>query len=333
MNHLPLDQKASRLALGMAALGRPGYINLTHSGDLPDVTIEGMRGHAWAMLDTAWKHGIRHFDCARSYGRAEEFVGGWLRARQDTGVLRPDIVTISSKWGYEYTANWQIDVDGPHEIKDHSLQMLQKQWGETQSHLAGWLDLYQIHSATLSTGVLDDPAVIAELARLRDEHGIRVGLTLSGTGQARTLDKALTVMVDGAPLFSSVQATWNLLERSAGDALAAAHDAGWMVIVKEALANGRLTPANDDPTFAGQRRILREAAARLNTTVDALALAAVLHNPWADVVLLGAAQHDHLESNVQALDVAFDQDAADHLSGLAEPPGEYWRHRSRLAWN
>jgi hypothetical protein len=45
----------------------------------------------------------RYFDAARSYGRAEEFLGGWLAARG----IGPQEVVVGSKWGYVYTANWQ----------------------------------------------------------------------------------------------------------------------------------------------------------------------------------------------------------------------------------
>src|SRR4029078_474190 len=102
-------------------------------------------------------------------------------------------------------------------------------------------------------------------------------LTLSGPRQAETLHKALAIRIDGAPLFGAVQATWNLLERSAGDALPAAHDAGVGVIIKEGLANGRLTDRNPELSPA-----IRGAAMRGGTTIDALALAAVLGQPWGD---------------------------------------------------
>ena len=52
------------LGLGLAALGRPGYINLGHGGDLDhdyDV-IEAMEANAHAVLDAAWEAGIRYFD-------------------------------------------------------------------------------------------------------------------------------------------------------------------------------------------------------------------------------------------------------------------------------
>jgi aryl-alcohol dehydrogenase-like predicted oxidoreductase len=105
------------------------------------------------------------------------------------------------------------------------------------------------------------------------------------------------------------------------------------VIVKEALANGRLTPRNDAPGFAAALDRLAREAERLDTTIDALALAAALAQPWADIVLSGAATVVQLESNCEALAVAWDDEAATTLATLAEPPGEYWETRSGLAWN
>ena len=129
--------------------------------------------------------------------------------------------------------------------------------------------------------MLENRAVLDELARLRDA-GLAVGLTLSGPRQGETLARALEIEVAGQPLFAAVQATWNLLEPSAGPLLAAAHAAGMGVIVKEALANGRLTPRNQEPAFAVQRRLLDDTASSLGVTIDALALAAVLAPAMGD---------------------------------------------------
>lgn len=318
----------SAMGLGLAALGRPGYINLDHARDLPDDhSVVTMEAHSHIVLDTAWAASIRYFDAARSYGRAEHFLASWLANRQ----IGPDEVTVGSKWGYTYTAGWQVEAE-EHEVKEHSLPVLQRQIGESRALLGPYLDLYQIHSATLKSGVLDNEEVLAELARLRDE-GLRIGLTLSGENQAETLQQALTIYMGGAPLFASVQATWNLLEQSAGEILREAHEAGMGVIVKEALANGRLTPRNADPAFAPKRALLEQIAAEKGTTVDALALAAVLAQPWADVVLSGAATVEHLQSNVAALQVEWDEETAGRLQPLTELPEEYWAMRSQLPWN
>ncbi len=62
-----------------------------------------MQAHTWSLLDLAWQSGVRYFDAARSYRLAEQFLGTWLSAR-----LPPrDRITVGSKWGYTYTANWQ----------------------------------------------------------------------------------------------------------------------------------------------------------------------------------------------------------------------------------
>jgi aryl-alcohol dehydrogenase-like predicted oxidoreductase len=318
----------SRIGLGLAALGRPGYINLGHATDLrSDFDIAAMEARAHAVLDAAWAAGIRYFDAARSYGRAETFLASWLQSRQ----ILPGTVTVGSKWGYTYTADWKVRAD-KHEVKDHSLATLRRQSRESKEVLGPHLSLYQIHSATLESGVLENGEVLNELARLSAD-GLNIGLTVTGPRQAEILRRTLDVAVNGQRLFNCVQATWNLLEQSAGSALKEAHDAGLGVIIKEALANGRLTERNDDQSFARKCRMLTTAAVRLDTRLDALALAAVLAQPWADVVLSSAANVDQLNSNVAAQDLQWDKDASHLLDALIESPTEYWKTRAGLAWN
>ncbi|MPZ89594.1 MAG: aldo/keto reductase, partial [Nitriliruptorales bacterium] len=284
------------LGLGTAALGRPGYLNLGHGRDLgADRSVAAMERHAHAMLDAAYAAGIRHVDAARSYGHAEEFVASWLDAR---GLASGDLL-VSSKWGYTYTGGWRADAQ-VHEVKDHSLPALRRQAAESRVILGDRLKLYQIHSATLDTGVLQDRAILTELSRLAGD-GMVIGLSVSGPRQGDTIRRALEVEVDGERLFRSVQATWNLLEPSAGPALAEAHDAGWAVIIKEAVANGRLTAQDEEgPSLATVRTLLRQSAAGHGVGVDALAIAAALAQPWADVVLSGAVITPHLAGNLAA---------------------------------
>lgn len=336
MNLKPLgrtSRQVTPIGLGLAALGRPGYINLGHEQDLSHTRqdeaygVAEMEAHTHAVLDAAWQAGVRYFDAARSYGRAEQFLSSWLHARDIT----PDDLTVGSKWGYTYTAGWQVDAE-VHEVKEHSLPVLQRQIGESRALLGDFLHLYQIHSATLDSGVLENRAVLDELARLRAD-GLTIGLSLSGQYQDETLEKALEVRYDGRCLFDSVQATWNLLEISAAPALQAAYDEGLGVIVKEALANGRLTPRNDDPAFAERMRRLRAAADELQTTVDAVALAAVLAQPWATVVLSGAANVDHLHANLRAADLYLEPGLLNELYTFAESPAVYWKKRDTLDWN
>jgi aryl-alcohol dehydrogenase-like predicted oxidoreductase len=309
------DARTAEIGLGLAALGRPGYINLRHGSDIADTSPEAMERGAHAVLDAAYDGGVRAFDAARSYGAAESFLASWLR---DRGLSR-DEVFVSSKWGYAYTAGWRVEAEH-HEVKELTADQLRRQWAETRELLGDHIRLYQIHSATLESGVLDDAAVRDELAGLRDA-GVLVGLTVTGPAQAATIEHALD---NGG--FDEVQATWNLHERSAEDALARAHEAGLRVYVKEALANGRLTARG----AAGE---LAEAARELGVGEDAVALAAALARPWADVVLSGAATADQLRSNLQAREVTWDEGLERRLAGLAEDPEAYWAGRAALPWN
>ncbi|MFE4367773.1 aldo/keto reductase [Streptomyces sp. NPDC056835] len=320
---MPFERLAAaahtRIGLGIAAVGRPDYINLGRGRDLPvDRTVDAMRARAHEVLDSAYALGVRYFDAARSYGRAEEFIAEWLRGRPEIG----DAV-IGSKWGYTYTAGWRTDAE-VHEVKDHSMATFDRQIAETRAFLGKRLDLYQIHSVTPDSSALTDRALHERLAGLAAE-GVTIGLSTSGPEQPAAIRAALAVTVDGETLFTSVQATHNLLEPSAGAALAEAHDAGCSVIVKEAMANGRL--ANE-----GLPPVLADLAVETGTTPDAVALAAVLHHPWADIVLSGAATSAQLAGNVTAEEVRLDADQLARLAVLAEPAPEYWKRRAALHW-
>jgi aryl-alcohol dehydrogenase-like predicted oxidoreductase len=290
-----------RIGLGLAAVGRPGYINLGRSRDLDDLSVAGLCARTWELLDAAYAAGVRYVDVARSYGRAEEFLASWLDARPEA----TDVVA-GSKWGYTYTAGWRTDAD-VHEVKDHSVATFDRQLAETRAVLGDRLNLYQIHSVTPDSPALTDPSLHERLADLA-ATGVTVGFSTSGPDQAAAIRAALEI-----PVFRSVQATWNVLEPSAGAALTEAHAAGLRVIVKEGMANGRLATV-----LSG-----------FDAPADAVALAAILAQPWADVVLSGAATGAQLASNLRALDVPVD---LERLAPLAEPPAAYWKTRSGLPW-
>jgi aryl-alcohol dehydrogenase-like predicted oxidoreductase len=310
------------IGLGLAALGRPGYIDVGRDEDLgADRSVEAMERRAHEVLDAAHRIGIRYVDAARSYGRAEEVLASWLRAR---GAGVADVV-VGSKWGYTYVGDWRVDAP-VHEIKDHSVEAFERQLAESRSFLGDRLRLYQIHSATLETGVLEDPALLERLARLRDD-GVHVGLTTSGPRQADVVRMSLGIEAGGEPLFGSVQSTWNALERSVGPALSEAHEAGMGVIVKEALANGRIARER-----SGQTDALRSVAERIDAPIDAVVMALVLAQSWCDVVLSGAVTAAQVESNARAVDVRLSEDDLTELDSGIEPAERYWAARAALPW-
>ncbi|MFF1677845.1 aldo/keto reductase [Streptomyces sp. NPDC058256] len=308
------------IGLGLAAVGRPGYINLGREHDLGENrSVETLRTRTHELLDAAYFQGVRYFDAARSYGRSEEFLADWLNARPDI-----DDVVIGSKWGYTYTAGWTTDAE-KHEVKDHSVQAYDRQRSETAELLGDRLDLYQIHSVTPDSPALTDKELHARLADAAAQ-GLSIGFSTSGPAQADAIRAALAVTADGEPLFRTVQATYNALETSAAPALAEAHDAGLTVIVKEGMANGRLA-AEHAPG------VLRDIAGETGLGADAVALALVLRQPWAGVVLSGAATVNQLASNLHAAVVDLDDDQLAKLDALAEEPAAYWERRGQLPWH
>ncbi|KQU47035.1 aldo/keto reductase [Rhodococcus sp. Leaf278] len=302
----------TQLGLGLAALGRPEYLTIGHSdavaGRFDPAALEQ---HCHAVLDAAWDHGVRHFDVARSYGLAEQFLGNWLTRHPG----RRENLVIGSKWGYAYVADFQQGAE-VHEVKEHSVARFAEQWPQTRRELGGAPDHYLIHSVTPDSPALTDTALLDGL-RAAADSGTRIGISTSGPQQADVVDAALQIGV-----FSSVQSTWNPLEPSAGPALARAHEAGWFVVVKEAMANGRLV--TEDSALA-------RAADSAGVGRDALALAIALAQPWADVVLSGAATTAQLEQNLAALTIDHELTAASDPD-LPEPPDIYWHTRSQLVW-
>lgn len=316
---------ASSVGLGLAAVGRPGYINLGRATDLPpDRTVAALEQRTHQLLDAAVEVGVRYVDVARSYGRAEEFLASWLDGHTTQQPAPADLV-VGSKWGYTYTAGWRTDAT-THEVKEHSVATFARQWRETERLLGRWLAVYQVHSVTPDSPVLSDPALHRQLAGLA-ERGITVGFSSSGPQQAAAIEAALRVTVDGAPLFRSVQATFNVLEPSVGIALSAAADAGCAVIVKEAVANGRLASRTHAPLA------LQAIADELGVTPDAVAIAFALRHPGVNVVLSGAATVAQLRSNLAARAVTLRDDHVQALEALAEPPQSYWEQRARLPWS
>jgi aryl-alcohol dehydrogenase-like predicted oxidoreductase len=241
-------------------------------------------------------------------------LAGWLAERGHADVI------VGSKWGYRYTGGWRLDAPRQ-EVKEHSLAMFTTQLAQSRALLGGRLTLYQVHSLTLDSGLFADPPLLAALSRLRAE-GVIIGLSTSGPHQAEAIRRTLPVTVDGRRLFTAAEVTWNLLEPSVGPAAAEAAAAGWAVLVKEAVANGRLTAAGGPPAS------LTALATARGVTEDAIALAAALAQPWASVVLSGAVTRSQLAQNLAALTVG----PLPEL-GLAEAPAAYWEERAARRWH
>ena len=337
-----------RVGLGLAALGRPGYINLQRDSHLTSRSVEGMQQQANSVMDALFQQSRRlskeeklipWLDCARSYGLSEKFVGEYLKSNN----VPPADVYVSSKWGYTYVAEWNVELgEGePHEVKNHSLENFLKQLQETSEHIGEYVKLYQVHSATFDSGILTNTKVHEALSKCREERGWKIGLSVSGPSQDALIREAMQIKVSCQQrLFDSVQCTYNILEQRPHDALIEAQQSGMDIIIKEGLANGRTL---SNPT-------LLELSSKLNCQPDQLALAAILVQPFQPRVLSGSVTVDQLRSNLGSFYSIEDPESmslAEQLVSTEEgkevlqklmdsckmESEKYWNDRSALKWN
>ena len=125
-----------------------------------------------------------------------------------------------------------------------------------------------------------------------------------------------------------MQATWNLLEP-----LRRARRWPAPTTPGSASSSRRPSPTAGSTERGARLAPLLDAARARAAAPDALALAAVLAQPWADVVLSGAADVAALHSNLGALDAVWDPTIAAALTAVLEPPAAYWETRAGLAWD
>jgi aryl-alcohol dehydrogenase-like predicted oxidoreductase len=306
-----------QIGLGLAALGRPEYINIRLQTPI-DKSKQAFRQNAIRVLDEAYANGVRFFDSAPSYGKGEVFLMEWNALRKYTDV------TLSTKWGYTYVANWELGYKGSHEIKEHSLDKLLEQW-EVSKTLVPNLKIYQIHSATLESGVLENKEVLEQLLQIKKETEIQIGLTVSGPNQKVIIEKALSTKIDGNDLFDSYQVTYNIFEQDTFSALQLLKKKGKLLIIKEGLANGRV--------FTTVNPLLKELSIKYNVGIDAIALRFCLDSVNADIVLSGASDSKQLIENLKANSFVLVEEDISKLKRRSLKPESYWYERSQLTWD
>ncbi|ADY30954.1 aldo/keto reductase [Cellulophaga lytica] len=316
--------KNTKLGLGLAALGRPDYINIRTTN--VNKSVAAFKENAFTMLDHAYELGIRYFDTAPSYGKGEQFLLDWKNQRGHKDLV------LGTKWGYTYVANWEIGFNGKHEIKEHSLAKLKEQW-QTSKNLLPELGIYQVHSATLESGILDNTNVLEELYTIKKETGLTIGISTSGTQQSNVIEKALGIKVNGEDLFTSFQVTYNVLEQSTYPILKQLLKENKTVIVKEFLANGRVFKSDAFKNYQKNYKTLEALANNHNVSVDAIALRFIIDALEPTYLLSGASNTVQLDSNYKALDIVLSKSDLEKLKQLKTNPNNYWEERSSLEWN
>ena len=313
-----------KIGIGTAALGRPQYINVRLE-DCDNSDVSAFRAQSFSVLEEAYKAGIRYFDTAPGYGLAEELLLEWLQTKNDNSIQ------VATKWGYTYTANFDANAK-VHEVKEHSLQKLNEQW-HFSKQLLPYLKVYQIHSATLDTGVLENSEVLKQLAFLKKEYNLKIGITTSGSNQVEIIKKALEVLVDESPIFDVFQVTYNFLDQSF---LAIANELirqKKSIVIKEALANGRVFPNTNYQNYTAMYGKLKDLTLKYNVGVDAIALQFCLQSIPNATVLSGASSTKQLHQNLKASSLLLSDEDMKTLQSFNISPEFYWSERKQLQWN
>ena len=318
------------LGLGTAAIGRPQYINIKQEQEQEQeqgqpLDLELFKKQGLQILNFAYESGIRYFDTAPGYGLAEALIIDWIRTHKDPNI------EIATKWGYTYTANFDPNAK-QHEVKEHSLSILNQQWKQS-TKLKPFLSTYQIHSATFDSGVLSNKAVLYRLAELKELHGLRIGITTSGSNQLEVLRNALELEVEGLRLFEVFQVTYNLLDQRIAEIFDYPMVTDQRFIIKEALANGRIFPNKDYSHYQPMYRYLKILADKYAVGVDAIALRFCQDTLQPFMVLSGAAKKQHLEDNLLMNQFELTEEELMALKKFKIPADHYWKERKGMVWN
>ena len=312
------------IGLGTAAIGRPQYINIKNKADA-EFSLESFKKKGLEILDQAYQHGIRYFDTAPGYGLAEQLLIDWKKEKEDSNI------EMATKWGYTYVANFDPNAI-QHEVKEHSLDKLNEQW-EQSKNLFPFLTTYQIHSTTFETGVLENKRILNQLAELKQTYNLHIGLSTTGSNQSEVLKKALDIEIEGQSLFNVFQVTYNVFDQSLFEISDRILKEEKRLVVKEALANGRIFPNDQYFNYKKAYIVLEELAQKYEVGIDSIGLRFCIDSISPFKVLSGVTNESHLLSNLQSLNFKLEDEDMIKLKKLAIQPAFYWNERKQLGWN
>lgn len=315
--------KSDKIGLGTAAIGRPQYINIKQKPD-EAFSLEAFRQNGIRLLDEAYAQGVRYFDTAPGYGFAEKLLIDWVLDKDD------DLIEIATKWGYTYVADFDPHAT-IHEVKEHSLKKLNEQWNQSK-RLLPQLITYQIHSATLETGVLDNEDVLHRLLELKNKYGILIGLSSTGSNQISVVKKALDIEIEGSQIFDVFQVTYNIFDQSLATISEELNNQNKRIVIKEALANGRVFPNENYSNYTKAYKKLIELSEKYKTGIDAIALRFCLDSIPVYKVLSGASNTQHLIDNLKVSNFELEKSEILALKQLSVGPDHYWDERKNLGW-
>jgi aryl-alcohol dehydrogenase-like predicted oxidoreductase len=286
---------------------------------------------AFAIMDAAWRSGIRTFDTASSYGggRSEETIGRWRAARDPNGLL------LTSK---AYWPVWDGDDRGLAPARLHRVAR-----DSLRRFGVECIDLYLLHEPDSETPLAESLRALDELRR----EGVIRAFGVSNVDAAHVEECLRIADEQGLQRIEFVQNEYSLLVRDAERELLplCAREGlgftpfsplagGWLA---GRYRRGQAYPADsrmalrpdarfacDDVYDAVER--LEERAGALRVDAATLAFAWVLANPHVTAALVGPSRVAHLGPPLRALELELSAEEREDLAALftldrAESPG------------
>ena len=312
--------KVSRLAMGCGSFGGVG--------SAPAFFGRGeSEAQATALLDRVWDAGINLLDTADAYGggRSESYLGSWLKAK---GSAVRDQLVVSTKV-------FNPVGPGPNQRGLSRLHIVRQIEASLTRLATDRIDLYLIHEP--------DPATpLDETLRALDDATRAGKIVYVGASNIEAWRMAVARGLSdlhGLVRFEWVQNSYSLLDRTAeremlpfcadqrvGFTAFSPLAGGWLsgkYRPGQAYPEGSRMTLRPEPyvhlvteqVFRGLESLAEAAQAR-GATIEALALAWVLHHPQVDAAIIGPRIPAHLDSALAALDIALSPDEAAALAAL-----------------
>jgi aryl-alcohol dehydrogenase-like predicted oxidoreductase len=224
---------------------------------------------ALEFLEYAFRIGIRYFDCAASYGVAEQRFGKFLRS------LSPEeraAVTVATKFG----EHWDFERDEPY--VDHSFPALSASL-ERSLGLLGGIDVLQLHKTSPEVLRSEDLAKAWELAR---------SLGVEACGPSVSDLESARIACSGGK-YQMMQMPLNQENPKFLEVLPLAWQSGMFIAVNRPFAMGKAVHP-DGPADGGEMRTA--------------AFEYILRQSFRGVALTGTKSKTHLAGNLEAFNEA-----------------------------
>ena len=124
-----------------------------------------------------------------------------------------------------------------------------------------------------------------------------------------------------------------MLDQSLLEVLDAVQTRGNRIVIKEALANGRVFPNAKYPAYKNLYTCLEQLATKYGIGIDAVALQFCIQTINPFMVLSGASQTNQIKENLKANDFHLLAEDMALLKSFKIDTIDYWSERKQLGWN